>query len=278
MNNIYMYICKLCNKEFKLKSDLIRHENKKRKCNEKIECFKCNRMFKSLYCLQNHLNKLKPCNDTEIYKCEKCNKQYITKQNFNKHIKNHPEIIETIINNTNSITNSNNINSNNNINITINGFGKENVSYITQEMIQSILNKGFQSIPELIKEKHFNKDHPENHNIYITNLSKKTILIYDGERWILTCKDDILEDIISKNEEFIITEYEELKSKLSIQAVQRLDRFIEALDTPEYLTQLKETIQLILYNYRDIVEKTKLRLKNKTQKTHINSLNISKSS
>jgi len=265
MNNIYMYICKLCNKEFKLKSDLIRHENKKRKCNEKIECFKCNRMFKSLYCLQNHLNKLKPCNDTEIYKCEKCNKQYITKQNFNKHIKNHPEIIETIINNTNSITNSNNINSNNNINITINGFGKENVSYITQEMIQSILNKGFQSIPELIKEKHFNKDHPENHNIYITNLSKKTILIYDGERWILTCKDDILEDIISKNEEFIITEYEELKSKLSIQAVQRLDRFIEALDTPEYLTQLKETIQLILFNYRDIIEHTRNKI-NKIKK------------
>ena len=69
-----------------------------------------------------------------------------------------------------------------------------------------------------------------------------------------------------------------IKNYLSERKKKRLDRFIEALDTPEYLTQLKETIQLILYNYRDIVEKTKLRLKNKTQKTHINSLNISKSS
>jgi len=264
-------ICEICNKNFKTKYNYIQHTKRLTPCiKEPISCKKCNKTFTKLSSLMYHLNKKKSCDNTILFTCETCNKQYTNKQIFNKHIKNHK--IDTI-NINNGI-----INNNININITINGFGKENMSYLTKENIKDILNKGFQSIPELIKEKHFNKDHPENHNVYITNLSKKTILVYDGERWILSCKDDIIEDIISKNEEFIITEYEELKDKLSIQAVQRLDRFIEALDTPEYLTQLKETIQLILYNYRDIVEKTKLRLKNKTQKTHINSLNISKSS
>ena len=47
----------------------------------------------------------------------------------------------------------------------INCCGKENMSYISDEfIIQCILN-GINGVCELINEIHFNKDHPENHNI-----------------------------------------------------------------------------------------------------------------
>ncbi len=188
-------------------------------------------------------------------------------RNYNKHISIHVNnnILEQNEINSNNITLNNN--SHNNIinnkiyNITvINKFGNENLSYLTEEKILNILNMGFQSLPELIKETHFNKDHPENHNIYITNIRNKTILIYDGDRWILT-KEDITDDIIIKNEDFIITNYEDLKEKLSIQAVNRLNKFITEMNNPDYMTQLKNIIHLILYNYRDITEHTKEKIK-----------------
>jgi hypothetical protein len=271
-----MYICELCNKNFKMKIDYDRHLKRKTPCVKAcIQCHKCNRNFKSLLYLRNHLNKKKSCDNNEIYKCSHCNKQYITKQNYHKHMLLHQtEITNKDITNTdNKINiqnnNSNNSNSNNNItminhyNISINKFGSEDRSYLTEDKICSILNKGFNAMPELIKETHFNKDQPQNHNIYITNLSKKTILIYDGERWVLTSKDSIIDDLINDNEDFIITNYEELKVKLSIEAVNRLDRFIRELGNPKYLSKLHESLQLILYNYRDVVERTRNRTKDK---------------
>jgi hypothetical protein len=263
-----MYICKICKKQFNMKIIYTRHLNRKTPCAKKeIQCKKCNRYFSSFYVLKNHLNKKKSCNNNEIYKCNFCDKQYITKRNYDKHALLHQidiksnDITNNNNNNINIQTNSNNTTINN-YTITINKFGSEDRSYLTEDKICSILNKGFNAMPELIKETHFNKDQPQNHNIYITNLSKKTILIYDGERWVLTSKDSIIDDLINDNEDFIITNYEELKVKLSIEAVNRLDRFIEAMGKPEYLSRLQESLQLILYNYRDVVEKTRENIKN----------------
>ncbi len=260
-----MYECELCNKSFKLKTNYNNHINRKRACvKEIINCFKCNRLFKTLNDLKKHLNKQKPCDKKELFKCDYCVKQYITKRNYITHLKKHNielnnNINYNIINNNNN--NNNFIINNNNINITINKFGTEDRSFLTTDKILSILNMGFQSMPELIKETHFNKIQPQNHNIYNSNINKKTILIYDGERWIITHKDTILNDLIANNEEFIITNYEELKEKLSIRAVGRLENFIMELGNPEYLSQLKDNLQMILYNYRDIVENTKHRHK-----------------
>lgn len=267
------YECKLCNKIFDMKIAYTRHLARKTPCVKKqIKCFKCNRLFNTLMMLKNHLNKKKSCDNDDIYKCKICNKQYITKRNYNKHMKSHQEIVKTnntetgnIINSNNTNTNSNNstVNSHNtiNYNITINKFGDEDRSFLTEENIKNILNRGFQSIPDLITQTHFNINHPENHNVYITNLSKKTILIYNGERWILTNRDEIIEELLHSNKDFIIDNYDELKNKLTIYAVNRLDRFINEIGNPEYLLQLKDTIQMILYNFRDVVENTRNNIK-----------------
>ena len=43
-----MFICDLCNKEFKYKSKLEEHKNNKKPCNmiDKYECNDCNKIFK----------------------------------------------------------------------------------------------------------------------------------------------------------------------------------------------------------------------------------------
>ncbi len=264
-----MFSCELCNKQFKLKTNYIVHKNKKNPCvKEEIKCLKCNRTFKCIYDFKNHLNKKNPCDNKEIYKCDICNKQYITIRNYKTHMKTHNNNVNKV-NNVNHITNNNtynitnnitNINNTYNINITINGFGKENYSYLTEQQICKILDGGYNCIPDLIKEIHFNTNYPENHNVYIANLSKKTILIYDGDRWILAPKNKIIKDIIDNNEEFITEKYDELKNKLSKFAIRRLDKF---LNDEKRAADINEPLQLILYNYRDIVKNTHNKLKNK---------------
>ena len=39
----------------------------------------------------------------------------------------------------------------------------------------------------LIEKVHFDVNKPQNHNIYISNLKNKYIMIYDGNKW--ECKD-----------------------------------------------------------------------------------------
>ncbi len=264
-----MNICNLCNKEFKFKNDYMRHINRKTNCvKTDIKCFRCNRIFNLLSDLQKHLNKKKSCNNSEIYTCDQCNKQYITKRNYNNHMKTHASNNSNKlqeINNDINITNNGNHNVNNStinnnnpiINITINKFGNEDRTYISDERLCEILNQGYQVIPELTRETHFNKNHPENHNVYINNVNKKTLLIYDGERWILSNKNDIINDIILNQEDYVLSKFEDVKNKLSILSSNRMERVINDLNTNDnYIKQLTETISNILYNYKDIPKNT----------------------
>jgi hypothetical protein len=44
-------------------------------------------------------------------------------------------------------------------------FGEENLSYISDDTFKKIIGRGFKSLEEFMNHVHFNKDHPENHNI-----------------------------------------------------------------------------------------------------------------
>jgi len=65
-----MYECKICNKEFKLKTDLQRHENRKNKCSKEdireegkkvYKCKKCEKIFKLKNNYLVHINRKKSC-------------------------------------------------------------------------------------------------------------------------------------------------------------------------------------------------------------------------
>jgi hypothetical protein len=73
--------------------------------------------------------------------------------------------------NTTTNTNSNNttIDTQNNITIQINSFGQENTEYIDDKAILQCIDRVYKSIPALLQKIHFDPQHPENHNIKITN-------------------------------------------------------------------------------------------------------------
>ena len=71
------------------------------------------------------------------------------------------------------------------INIHINNYGKENLDYITEGYISKLLKIPYGAVPKLIKHIHFNPEHPENHNIKITNKKLPYASVFKDDKFIL---------------------------------------------------------------------------------------------
>ena len=103
-------------------------------------------------------------------------------------------------------------------NININNYGSENINYITNEVFKKLLNKPMSAITKLIELKHFHPNHPENHNIIITNIHDKYAKIYKGSKWLIQHKKDVIEDLVENGyadfEEFKDLNDEELTEKI----------------------------------------------------------------
>ena len=219
-------------------------------------------------------------------KCEYCKKDYSTKYNLNKHLKicNSKTLFENtqkqlqlkydklkedidfikqtsssnhiIHNNTeNNITiNSTINNTQNNINITINAFGDEMVDYLTEKEYRSAINSKIGGIVKMIKNINFNSAHPQNHNVYIPNKKDQYAMIYDGAKWLLNKKDDVIENLINNNYDRIISYYEENDKKLSIKEKKNIEK-LNQLILEGQPKQLEDSIFLVLYNNRDLITK-----------------------
>ena len=149
---------------------------------------------------------------------------------------------------TNNTTNNNNCNNDNRIvNIHINNYGQENTKYITPEYLQELIEKPFQAIPELIKFTHFNKDHPENHNIKITNKKDPFVKVLKNDKWELADRKDIIIDLIDKKH----SELNNINvSEKKIHIVDRIEAFNKKYieDDKDTINKLYKDSELIILN------------------------------
>lgn len=65
-------------------------------------------------------------------------------------------------------------------------FGSEDVSHISNDDKRKIMNNIFNKFPALMEDIHFNKEKPENMNIYLPNINMPFVKVYDGERWLMS--------------------------------------------------------------------------------------------
>ena len=78
----------------------------------------------------------------------------------------------------------------------LNGFGNEDLSYITGDFVKNLISAGpYGCIPKLVKRVHFHPKHKENHNIRIPNKGKNIASIYNGKRWLLCDKKEVIQDM-----------------------------------------------------------------------------------
>lgn len=232
--------CPRCGYETDLFADFRKHLERKTLCKAKIADV-------SLDDLRQKYIKVKIV--THI--CENCDKSFFSKTRYYAHkkecktseviqeLKKEIEDLKTKFLNipstsTNITNNINNNITNNTINVQINGLGKEDMSFLTDNknyngFMSSCLEQKIEGLCNFLLQKHFNK--PENQNIKKLNKKDKFITIYDGKKWKPRFIEDVLDDVFNNMErdfqQFLNKRYDKDRLRKNI-----LDRFMKTVGEP----------------------------------------------
>jgi hypothetical protein len=162
-------------------------------------------------------------------------------------------------NNNNNNTNSNNTNT---IQIIINNYETPDTSFLTDEQKTKFLKDRYKGIIDFIEQVYFNKEHPENHSAYISNLRSKFGQVYKNNKWVVE-ETDVIADKLNKNgfdsisnhlDELIKNDPNKNNYKKEIDGgLKFTDHYISNDTSKESRTAIKKT----LYNNRDIILETK---------------------
>jgi hypothetical protein len=154
----------------------------------------------------------------------------------------------------NTINNNNTINNGTVNNIVINNFGSEDTSYITDKQIIKALKMCKEFPLEMIKITHFNKDKPENHNIYKPNFKDKYVKYFNDNIWKIGDAKRIMTELYMSKMDIAEEKFDELKKYLSEITQGRFQWFLDNREEPEVMTEVLKKIAEMLYNERGIID------------------------
>jgi hypothetical protein len=143
---------------------------------------------------------------------------------------------------------------NNNVvnNVTLVGYGNEDISKIDKQDMLKVLRNGYNSTIKLTETLHFNPKYPEYHNIYISNIKDKYAMMYDGNIWTLTMKEELINKIYDDKKNYIEENLEDFVDSLSTSRKNALARWLETDDDDRKISEIKNNIKLLLYNMKQI--------------------------
>ena len=134
----------------------------------------------------------------------------------------------------------------------VNNFGSENTDYITGKRVKNLIqnNTPFACIREMIETIHFDPDHPENHNIQVTNIKSKFAKIFKDNKWVMANKNRTIDDLIDTICVFLEEKYEENKEFLSEFRQERFQEFYDKYENQDKNTMknIKDEVDITLIN------------------------------
>ena len=291
------YKCDNCNKEFKQKCDYVRHINRKNKCISVLapidsrkapidssktlkdspvrqnQCQNCKKVFSKNSNLCRHIDNkicytekdLSMIEELRVELKEELKKEF--EDTVSKLLKKVEDLekknnLITVTNNNSHNTTHNTDNSiNNNIgninNIIMVNYGKEDISKLDPSKILKCIKGGFDSTLKLTEVVHFNPDHPEYHNVYISNMKNKYAMVYKDGEWSTVVKKDLIEKLYEDKKNYIEENIDTFYDSLTKSQKNSLNRWLETDDEHERINKIKEDIKLLLFNKRNIPLKTR---------------------
>jgi len=190
----------------------------------------------------------------EMYNCKenpstmkyKINKLEKEKKKLEKKIEKMMNKVCTINNTTNNNNNTNNI-------VIVNNYGKENTDYLTTDKIKKLLDRPYDSIQDLIKILHFNADHPENHNVKITNKKEPFALVWNDHIWELRKKKSVVKDMVDKGYMMIDTTYDEVSHDKPNKKYINFQHNFED-DSSTIKDKIEEETEIVIFNESKKIE------------------------
>ena len=231
--NVKTFQCKYCCKIFKHKQGMYRHIKYTCKKNEDEDLKELARLLNEQLLEKN----------IQIERIQKTMQKQIEKLTNKLQIQN---INNQIINNVQNIQN-------NTINIKLLNYTDTDYSHLTHKDYISCIKECNHCVKTLIEKVHFNKDKPENMNIYISNIKGNYIMVYKDNEWqIERCKNKI-DDLYDNNELVLENWFDEYKEKYP-HIIKSFKRYLNNRDeSDEMLNSVKNDILLMLYNNRKSV-------------------------
>ena len=109
-------------------------------------------------------------------------------------------------------------------------------------------------VKKLIEKVHFNKNKPENMNIYISSIKGNYVMVYKNNAWQIQDKKEQVDDLYEYNEIMLTNWYQEYKEKYP-QMIQSFKNYLRNQEDNDVINEVKKEILLMLYNNRGLVIK-----------------------
>jgi len=266
------YKCPRCGFETNHKAVFKKHLNRKKICETKFSDISIKKIIR-MFSLNmdnsvngNKQNKSIQKKEKKKFKCKYCDKLFSSRQSRSRHELKYCNIVQsgrTVIDELNEkvkkleeenmlLSSTELMNKDNKL-----PYNKSDHKFISDSKISECMTKQYMSIPHLIKMVHFDPKHPENHNIYVSNIQSKQLFLYDGKKWILKNKDEIIDNLISSSEYKLKEtlgkwiQNEDNKDKYAF-AINKFKKYLEMKDNDQITNNVKEEIKLMLYNNREL--------------------------
>lgn len=147
---------------------------------------------------------------------------------------------------------------NNNFIIQINNYGEENMEYLRNDanFLQKCVECPMQSIQKYLDAVHFNKDHPENSNIKLTNLQSPFMDYFKNGNWSKIEQRVLIPKIIHKSVKVIhsllgeeVDEHEESSSSDDdVPKNQKWYQYMNEIGDPSMKQKIKVKAKSFIYN------------------------------
>lgn len=228
------HICHYCKKRYRYRQGLNKHI--------KYSCkFNKDESFQELASLLNQKDQQIQENTVKIEKLEKQIEKLMNKLQIN----------------TINYGNMFNGNQTNNTNIQLLNYNNTDYGFLTPKDFIHCLQETNHCVKALIEKVHFNKNKPENMNIYISSLKGKFVMVYRDNKWQVKTRKEQIDNLYECNELLLENWFDEYHEKYP-HIIKSFKRYLENKDNDDDLiSKVKDEILLMLYNKRDIVLKNK---------------------
>ena len=185
------YKCENCGKEYKTKDGKYKH---KKKCSVNPIIIE----KKTINILEDELESVKKEKNKEVIRRKELEKQ--VEQLILEKTQLQEANAKLVVNGNNNNSNLTTIGRDQNI-IIVNNFGEENIEYLLKDenFIKKCIESPINSIHQYLDNVHFNKEHPENRNIKMTNLLGPYMDYIKEGKWNKIEKNILIPKIIDKS-------------------------------------------------------------------------------